>query len=534
MDNAKSEEKKNGKNKRNDWFYKAEDPGPDSDLRILLYEMLKECLGMATYNGEITWNRWKSTVPSRPFINKFKEKKKGDRVFTDSVTANFIFLCANRSEYGNDKIKVCRDHWLNKAADIIHKSKFGKAVSSPDNQSILCDECDFFNCAEAMRTGEFSKPDSGYHSCEKCRKCLVLWMYSSFNFIEMNYWSIINDSINILYDFTDDKHRQTIDDAYQSIKRFELKPSQELCSLDRLIELYNKCNDCFEYPDVADEKIAYIKWFTARLCNWPYFKTKLIEINRYNEEWIHYLLNSASDILRTAESTDEKLISRVGGDKLISYLTLGYMRPFSLTHYEQPEVIASKCLKAIEQVSVPENKLTLYIELLNFRYQTDPKYTDRCDTLILELFSKCDISAEILLLRVRYELYTFLYNLSSKEQKHKVGNAINSAYCFFNQSGMIPESLDFMTEVFFEYYEKYAADEFFNSNPAAVMCDLKGCSSINDVIFSQPQNPCIFQRIFGDYVMPQYYHLRYNSIVSHFESTKNNTDNDRRRRICTI
>lgn len=515
-------DEKSKKGNSEGWFHKDKEPRSDSDLRILLEKMLKECLGMATGNSEIAWNKWTSIIPPRPFVNKFKEKKKSNRVFTDSVTANFIFLCAKRSECGNDK-KVSRDCWINKAVDILHRSKFGKAIPSPDNLSILCDSSELFDdCTKAMREGKFSKTDS------KCSKCSVCWLYSNLKFVEENYCPIINNSLDILSDFTDDEHRQIVTDIYKSIKLFEQESPEGLCSLDKLIELYNKCNKCFEYPDVADEKIAYIKLFTARLSNWPYFKEKLLEINHYNEEWIYCLLSSASAILRVIETADERLISQVESDKLISYLTLGYTKPFSLPYHEQPTAISSKCIKTIERVNTSEYKLMLYIELLNFYYQIDPGYIERYSKCISELFDKSNNSAEILLLRVRFELYILFYNPASGEQRLKTRNAINTAYCFFNETGVIPESLEFMTDMFLQWflqcYEKNAADEFLNLNPISVVYNLKGRSSFNDITFSLPQNPGRFQRIFGDYTMSQYYYDRYYSIISHFELNKDNNE----------
>lgn len=499
--------------KRNDWF--RETDGPGCDLRILLYEMLKECLGMASYNGEITWNEWEENIPKRPFINKFKENKKDDRVFTDSVIANFLFLCANRSEYGNDKkIKLNRNHWMNKAIGILHESKFGKAVASPQNLSILCDSSGVCDCTEAMRTGKPNITD------DKCGKCSLNWLYSTLNFIEENYWQIINNTLNIWFDFIDDEHYQTVNNIYQSIKQFERESPEQLCSLDRLIELYNECNKCFEYPDVANEKVAYIKWFTARLANWPYFKKELLEINRYNEEWIYYLLSSASNILQITENADEKLIAQVESDKLISYLTLGYVKPFSLANYEHPKELSSRCIKAVERVSTPRYKLLLYIELLNFQYFIDPKYIDKYSTCISELFAGSKNSADILMLKARFELYTMLFDSSSDEQRRKTGKTINSAYSHFNKTGVIPESLDLMAYVFIQNYEHYAANEYCSTNPAVIYLSLKGVSNFNDIIFPLPQNPGRFQRIFGDYAMLKYYDDRYNSIVRYMEPLK--------------
>ena len=91
--NKKNEVKRKNEKVINNWFQKGTDK--DCDMRILLWKLLQECLGMNSYNSSIPWNQWTDNR-SKPFSTNLKREKRTQNVFTNTVLADFILLCIKR------------------------------------------------------------------------------------------------------------------------------------------------------------------------------------------------------------------------------------------------------------------------------------------------------------------------------------------------------------------------------------------------------------------------------------------------------
>lgn len=463
-DSSDTENNKNSKG--SDWFQKSTDK--DCALRVLLFSLLKDCLGMNSGYSYISWNKWSKDITEKPFRNKFDINRKSQRVFTNSVLADFIFLCVKRGEKGNI------EEYLDKAIDIIKNSKYSSGLAKCNsNMRLFCDSEKITYCHEQLKKNTII-------SDEKCRKCKVTWIINSLQYIENNYESIMNHK-NVLYEYSEKEQAKLVDDIYKDIIKFNNKEVQEQCETGILFSIFNSCIRSYYIPDVEDYKLAYIKWFTAHLSNWPFFKACLLQVNHYDESGIYQMLSSASAILRATDSTDENLLSYVESELLISYLTMGYTSPFSLLYCNKPQDIIDNSLKVLKKVNTSEYRLKILVALWNFRHHFGI-YESGHDSEEQEIISICrhKRSNSIKLLNAQFQLYRYYYD------PEYINDALEKFQSFINCKGLSSsETFTTVLDLFIEYERYSPSPNIKPGNPYHLQFELKGSD-----VYSANTAPC--------------------------------------------
>ena len=484
---------------KNTWYLNGMDK--DCDLRKLLWELLQKCLGMTSPNGELTWNVWTVYVSKRPFINKFKEDKRKERVFTASVLADFIFLCIKRDKYYNV------EEYLNKAVNIIRSSKYALDLEEyKEDFKLKCKSDDkILECFNTI------KSNSGF--TENCKNCTSAWIYRNLQKIENDYESIISHK-NVLLEYPSEEQSALVEEIYDAIEQYENGSLGELYAFDVLFPLINKCIQSYSIPDVADEKLAYIKWYTAHLCNWPFLKASLFYVNYYNEFSIYQMLHSASNILNVIKSENEELLSYIESERIVSYLTIGYTMPFILFFCGNPNDIETSCHMALQRIKIPQHRLRIYIALWNLHFQLGlddlPEYNEYINKEFLE--NKA-ITEDFLLLKLEYQLYQYLYIPGYREiMKQSFYWMINE---FYRDTG-ISETYDIIAELFFQNDKLIYVNENWFDNPTILKVAIKGQKSLDSSNFVIPQSPKKYHRVFSEYKLSNYLEDRRKSIMTHY------------------
>lgn len=495
---------------RKNWF--KEDAGRDGDLRLLLFKLLNECLEMESGNSRITSKKsetYKTYInerpflTERPFVNKFKELKKKQRIFTNSVLADFIFLCVKKDGKDNS------EKYLDKAIDIIQNSKYSSAIDQCDStMGLLCNSDEIINCHEQLKNDTFK-------SDEKCRNCKVTWIINSLQYIENNYESIMNHK-NVLYKYPEREQVELADEIYNDIIKFNNSEVQKQCEIDVLFSLFNSCIRSYNIPDTADEKLAYIKWFTAHLSNWPFFKACLLQANHYDESGIYQMLSSASAILRATDSTDENLLSYVESELLVSYPTLGYTTPFTLLYCNKPQDIIDSSLKVLKKVNASEYRLKILVALWNFRHHFGI-YESGNESEEKEIISICKHkrSNSIKLLNAQFQLYRYYYD------PEYFNDALEEFQSLIKCKGLSSnETFNTVLDLFIEHERYSSSPNIKPDNLTFLYFELKG----REPRFIIPDRLDKYQRIFGEYrfsckhfpVMKSHYETRKEEIMNQY------------------
>lgn len=505
MNNKKNEVKAKNKKVRNDWFTKGTDKG--CAMRILFFDLLKECLGIKSYNSAIPWNEWTDNR-TKPFSNQFKEENRNKSVFTNTALADFILLCIRRDE--RDKT----NSHLKKAVDIIRCSKYTLDLEAYHPEIALqCNGNEIDKCYNRIKEKEGFVYD-------KCKNCTVAWLFKNLQYIESNYDLIISHK-NILLEYPEVIQKSLIEDIYKKIKEYEDLPLNKCCDISILFSLFNSCIKSYTIPDVADEKLAYVKWYTAHLSNWPFFKACLLQANHYDEFSIYQMLRSASDILQVIESNDEELLAAVECDRIVSFLTLGYIVPFSLYYCGNPDDIENNCLKSLQKIKVSNHRYRIYLMLWKLHSHLNKNDLSKYEKEIDTIYNQNSDNAEIAVLNIEYMLYRYHCNLESRDT---VKTEIVSLVKKFMNNGIFSESLAIISELFFQYDAKVSPLENFNDNSKLYLA-LKGRPSFDSHRFIVPDKPSKFHRIFSEYTLSQsssplytvsYYETRRKEIMDHY------------------
>lgn len=489
--NKKNEVKRKNEKVINNWFEKGTDK--DCDMRILLWKLLQECLGMNSYNSSIPWNQWTDNR-SKPFSNKFKEEKRTQNVFTNTVLADFILLCIK--EKGENRID---SYFLEKAVSIIRNSKYlcgREEYRLGKDSSKISLQCTNDNEIKECYNGMKDKRRFIY---DRCENCTVAWIFRNLQYIEKNYYSIISYK-NILSQYPEEKQKLTVEKIYKKIMEYEKLPLKKQCDLKELFSLFNTCIEGYNISDVADKKVAYIKWYTAHLFNWPFFKSCLLYVNHYDEFTVYQMLRSASDILQAIESDDEELLAAVECDRVISFLSLGYLNPFLLYYCGNPDDIEKSCFRVLQKIKNPCYQYRIWLLLWKLHSHLHKDDLSKYEKEINAIYSENQDNPKIAVLNAEYMLYRYHYDIGNRNDvKEKI---IALAKNFIGKKN-IPESLEIISELFFTYDEKASPEEHRKENPLALYLELKGWGDFTSGSFIFPDKPSKSRRIFSEYTLFQ-------------------------------
>lgn len=508
-DSSDAENNKNSKG--SDWFQKGTDK--DCALRVLLFSLLKDCLGMNSGYSQINWNIWVNDIAEKPFRNKFDINRKSQRVFTNSVLADFIFLCVKRKSEDDKHIDKLNkeplyEKYIDKAIDILNNSVYSKTLGEyGDEMRLNCDKETIINCHKRLKNNN--------DTYDKCNNCKAAWIVQNLQYIENNYDFIINNK-NISVDYYNDEQKELVNKIYDKIVRYNKKTIQNQCNIGTLFSLFNSCIQCYQIRDVADEKLAYIKWFTAHLSNWPFFKACLLQVNHYDESGIYQMLSSASSILRATDSTDENLLSYVESELLVAYLSMGYTCPFALLYCNKPQDIINNSLKVLKKVNASEYRLKILVALWNFRHHFGI-YESGNESEEKEIISICrhKRSNSIKLLNAQFQLYRYYYD------PDYYNDALEKYRSLIKCKGLSSnETFNTVLDLFIEHERYSSSPNIKSDNPTFLHFELKG----SEPRFIIPDRLNRYQRIFGEYrfsfkhfpVMKSYYETRKEEIMNQY------------------
>lgn len=458
--------------------------GPNRDLRIFFEKLLKECLGTTSGTAEIS--DYKAKDPRRPFTNAFNSNKQTNKVFTRTNCCNFLEF-------------ALRKNTLSTAVKIIHESEYGVFLKNLDTYNF-----------KKLKSCSFISPQSqgGYCKCidsilnkenfrDSCQTCPVKLIFESLPYIESEYHiSFIKEKIPLKnYASSDDETLVT--QIYEKIQAFENDFQSTSLIFDDVCTLFNSCIRCADIYDISDFKLAFIKWYTARLCTWPYFKSCLLRLGKYNEFTIHSLLQSASNICKSIPMTEIplELLYNIVTDKIVSYISLAYQTPFA-TNYESPEEILENCSQLLKETPGEPYQSILYTEMWNLAFHTNKNpniYAKKIKNLLQH--QKSHILGE------RYYTYLYIYNLCScdipKELLLKKARQLRDQHSY-------NDTLDVTIELFLS--KALSDSNFFDSgNPYLDINAMKGYKFAQKIETDFPTSPALYQRIYGDNTLTNFF-----------------------------
>lgn len=471
------------------WY--INDIGPNKDLRIFFNTLLRECIGMTSGSGEINDIDVKYiSDQKRPFVNAFSSSQKGKHIFTPKICQNFLELTLRRNS-------------INKAVQIIKSSDYGffcKNLDKCDFKKIeLCSSIQPNHNHEYLECIKFVSDNK--HFKKTCGNCPVKLIYDALPNIENECRTRFIGQKKILENYVSPEDKKTISSIYEYIQKFENDFKNKPFTTDIICELFNTCVQCINIKDVYDIKMAYVKWYTARLCTWPYFKSCLLQLDKYDESIVYSLLRSASAICSALPITKEylKLFCDIEIDKIISYISLAYQNPFAINYCESPETILTNCSRIIEVQSDCQTLLDLCTEIWNLTLHAQ-KGSDFYKEKI-EYLSQQNQTLD----STKYYVYSYLYNLCGCEIPKKL---LSQKAKQLKNNGAYDDTINIMTEIFLA---KASGDNnFFDSgNPYVDIMTAKGndTAEINTGVEKTniPAAPSTYKRTYGDNMLTGFF-----------------------------
>lgn len=485
---------------KNPWFMNS--CGPEKELREFFLKLLNTCLGMTSGAGFAPKNIDTSFMCNdrRPFINAFnKSKRKNNNVFTNKIIGDFLELIVR-----NNKIK--------EAINIIETSRFQKGIEKSDYDFDKIKTCEnmkeeigginkYGACIEKIITGK------SFNS--ECEGCPIKWIYSILQYIENNYWKIISIDQAIPKEYLDQSKKDLVNCIFDDIQKFESDFSTDICNEEKTGKLFNSCIRCYEIQDVADEKLAYVKWYTAHICNWPFFKSCLFQLKHYDENSIYSLLVSASRIMKACETYNWALLSNIETEKIISYISLAYQNPFAMEYCESYSDMILNC-KRILSFGVPDDmKLSIYIEMWNLSMHSlknlyAEEYKIKIEELLDPEFESSIVKQEV---TAKYYTYQYMYNLMDKTA---IVDILSKTAMCLRKEQVISDTIDVATELFLDADSKKPNMYTQNQNPYITWKAVKGFEATEEWSKQLPGLPSRYKRVFGD-----------NSLLNYLERYRN-------------
>ncbi len=361
-----------------------------------------------------------------PFKDCYSEKSKN--VFTKTTIQNIIKISAifHLEKERTGKIKKIIDIIINfYGLSVLYNPIFSKL------QDINYEK--FNDCIEKAGNIEYDY----FKQCYECKQkqCPANWLSNVFELIKNN-----NIDKNILPE-PEKKYSQLIDKMYNKIKSYEenFKENYSLISLNN--NIFIECNKMLlNVKDVKDEKLAYIKWYVAKLYVYPQLRTLLERYGYYcNEVTIYDLLDSALTILTFCslnKEVDMTLFKNIYVDYIKSALIILHKCPIFFTDFYK--------LKILELRANDLQKL-------------EEKYSDNCDKL------------EIFISLLQYSSITKNSKIKLEDISEKIENIISKKYGLKNNRII----LLYIEYYIFKYYCKKDNDNLINAKKIIdkIICD---------------------------------------------------------------
>ncbi len=453
--------------------------GPEKELRLFFSKLLRECLGMKNGSGVVKGiEEYKA---GRPFSNVFNRTKKGNYVFTPTICCDFLELTL-RNESFDRAVKVIQE-WGN-GLDECNLDKLKQCPNIEKNETEMGIYC---KCIAAIYDGKDFK--------DKCKDCPIKLIYEILPDIENEYRTNYVCKKKILERYDSSVQEESVSKIYNDIQEFEREFGNKEFNINEVCELFEKCIQCMEIEDVRDYKLAYIKWYTARLCTWPYFKLCLLQANRYDERVVYSLLQSASVICNSMQIIEDEfqLCYNIEMDKIISYLSLAYQNPFIVKYCEKSEEILINCSRLVKICPESQYQLELYTEMWNLASHTQQNLDNIYKKKVQYLLKEKNLDRE----GERYYTYSYMYNLCKCEKPKLILSA--KAYRL-RKENLYNDTIAMITELFLS--KALDDSEFAESgNLTLDIIRIKGYDENKKNRVTEEYSvtpPSAYQRIYGD------------------------------------
>lgn len=387
-------------------------------MEKLFAELLKECLNMEkgtsdVKNVNMCMMGGSIAKDRRPFINVFKGgKSRTKRVFTNTPICNFLELVIQRGT-------------IKKAIGVIEKSKYKKALKIDYDEKIM-ENCEHYNKQRDKwhYNGCVEKKVGKTDFEEKCNKCPIKWIYSTLQSIEVNYENIV---LEVSEKYCSDEEQELVENIYKDIRNFEMNYNDDC---DKVKELYENCKECLEKldKDVKDEKLAYVKWYTAHMCNW--LKIHYLIKNEsytYKEEEVYKMLYSASNIMAMCDKVKGELMADIETEKMVSYISCRYLKDGTI--YDS---IKERCERILSLPISDDTRLKIYVEIWNLSMYIEESDAEEFRKEIESILLK---EGDRTVMRRELEAKYYLYQYMHKKEKLDLVESIleETARCLKNE-----------------------------------------------------------------------------------------------------
>lgn len=474
--------------------------GPEKELRQFFLKLLNKCLGMTSGSGYAPKNIDTNFMCNdrRPFSNAFnKTKSKNNNVFTNKIIGDFLEL-------------ILRSNKIEEAINIIETSEFQKAIKQSDYKLVKMNTCENIK-EEKSGINKYGicikKIIDGESFNTECDGCPVKWIYSILQYIESNYWYIVSIDKTIPQEYLNQNKKKLVESIFNDIKKFESNFNADNCNEEKTCELFNSCIRCYEIQDVADEKLAYVKWYTAHICNWPFFKSCLFQLKIYDENLIYSLLVSASRIMKVCQTNNWELLGNIETEKIISYISLAYQNPFAVEYCEKYNDIIINC-KRILSFAIPDDiKLSIYIEMWNLSIHSlknlyVEEFRIKIEEILVKKLKSSIVKQE---LTAKYYTYQYMYNLRDRTS---IEQLLPKIAMDLRKRQTNSDTMDIASELFLNADRQNS--NMYTQNPYLTIKAVKGLGSTEETTKRLPGYPSRYKRVFGD-----------NSLLDYLERYRN-------------
>ena len=481
------------------WY--LEELSEEAEIRRIFGKLLQICFGKNAGSGFICGGKWKSVegkdfdIGERPFLNAFNKSQKAKTAFTKVTLARFLALVVRE-----DKIKEVIE--FIRGLEYLGEFDFASANYEMFRK---CNKIAEDNSGDKQKTGECINNIASYDYVfdKKCYTCPICMIYKGLQYIEKNYKEFVYRNKSVLSEYKEYEDKALVEEIFQAISDFEIEFDVGTFDEAKVCELYNKCIKCVGISDVLDEKLAYIKLYTARFLNWPYFKSCLFELGYYNVEGIVYLLlNSALNIIMSCEEKNVKLLFEIETERIISYISLAYQKPFELQYCGKHEGIILSGENILEFADTDEARLALYIELWNlsvhlFKTHDAEEYMKKIE----ELLSDNDNNLLIKELAAKYYIYRYM---NAWDERENTKNKLAEISSVFRKSGVYSDTLEIALALFLDTDCKNPNRTNANGNYYAEIKKIYGYGLEEEMKIGLPQCPSRYKRVFGDNMLGEY------------------------------
>lgn len=411
----------------------------------LLTDFFNKCLGCDRRNF-LKKSKFNNLECSEDLFRERPDKKDQWAVFTSNrvwILLEMLLRVDPESNQAIDKaIKIIKANTSFSAAydDSSQNSKkfqSCKYKKEYKKNSVYC-SCTIRMCDDIKRLAPLLE-DQEISDLKKkdCNDCPIHKIYCALEKIENETDDVLQKTkikrkafVREQYCNSENDEEKIVDDAYKVIKNYE---NAEKSHLKNEEDIDCKCEKVSDIENVADAKMAYVKWYYGHLLTWPYFKRWYRQIqnqkfskNSEHESMIAYEekiycqeIAAVNICLRLIELEDtelekyQDLAYNAAIDKIVSCIYLNQYKRSDNLMYEYSNII-DECIKILNFPASAKAKAGLYIEMMNLSYYTrNDNDAAEYEENIIELLESTEIKIEEQeknLLYIRYFAYKYFYH----------------------------------------------------------------------------------------------------------------------------